>query len=143
MSLKSRLVLRLSLGMVMFAAGLFVPAGTWRYWQAWAFLAVFLPFLLFAFSYFYKHDRAMLERRMRTKEKIREQRLLVRLLRPAFVAAFLIPGLDHRLGWSRALLGDVPLWLSLVAEVLVAGSLLMVFWVFRVNNFAGRTIEVE
>jgi protein-S-isoprenylcysteine O-methyltransferase Ste14 len=143
MSLKSRVVLRLSLGMPMFAAALFVPAGTWRYWQAWVFLAFALPFLLFAFSYLYKHDREMLERRMRTKEKIKEQRLLVRLLRPAFVAAFLIPGLDHRLGWSRTLLGDVPVWLSLIAELLVAGSWLMIFWVFRVNNFAGRTIEVE
>jgi protein-S-isoprenylcysteine O-methyltransferase Ste14 len=75
--------------------------------------------------------------------RIKEQRLLVRLLKPAFVAAFLIPGLDHRLGWSRALLGDVPLRLSLIVLLLVAGSWLMVFWVFRVNNFAGRTIEVE
>jgi hypothetical protein len=40
MSLKSRVVLRLSLGMPMFAAALFVPAGTWRYWQAWAFFGL-------------------------------------------------------------------------------------------------------
>lgn len=85
----------------------------------------------------------MLERRMRTQEKIKEQKLLVRLLKPAFVVAVLVPGLDHRLGWSRTLLGDVPVGLSLIALLVVAGSWLMIFWVFRVNNFAGRTIEVE
>jgi hypothetical protein len=35
-----------------------------------------------------------------------------------FFAAFLLPGLDYRFGWSRNSLGGVPLWLTLLAQVL-------------------------
>jgi len=123
-------------------AMLFVPAGTWRFWQGWTFLAVAFTFVLFTFSYFYKHDRPLLERRLRGKEKIGEQKRLVRLLKLVFFVIFLLPGFDHRLGWSRTLLGAVPPWLSLVSDVLVLGGLLLIFWVMKVNSFASRTIEV-
>jgi protein-S-isoprenylcysteine O-methyltransferase Ste14 len=143
MSLRSRLILRLSLGMLIFAAALFIPAGTWRYWQGWGFLVVASAFSLGAFSYFYKHDRQALERRLRSKEKISEQKRVVRLVKLVFAAALLIPGFDHRLGWSRTLLGEEPWWLSLISNVLVVCGMGLVFWVVKVNSFAGRTIEVE
>jgi protein-S-isoprenylcysteine O-methyltransferase Ste14 len=142
-SLRSRLILRLSFGMLMVAALLFVPAGTWWYWQGWTFLAVALTFSLCSFHYFYKHDREVLERRLRRKEKIKEQKRLVQLLKVVFIAAFFIPGLDQRLGWSRTLWGAVPWWLSLISEALVVCGLLTAFWAVKVNRFAGRTIEVE
>jgi protein-S-isoprenylcysteine O-methyltransferase Ste14 len=44
---------------------------------------------------------------------------------------------------ARRLLGAVPAWLSLLADALIFGGLLFVFWVLRVNSFASRTIEVE
>jgi hypothetical protein len=64
-------------------------------------LAVVFTFLFCAFVNLYKHDRELLERRLRSKERIREQRVLVRLLRQAFFAVLLLPGFDYRLGWSR------------------------------------------
>ena len=60
-----------------------------------------------------------------------------------FFAVFLLPGFDYRLGWSCRLLGAVPPWLSVAADVLVVGGLILVFWTFQVNSFASRTIEVE
>ena len=80
---------------------------------------------------------------MQSKEKVSEQRLLIRLLKPVFFAAFLIPGLDYRFGWSRAYVGAVTLWLTVLSQVLILGSLLLVFWVLNVNSFASRTIQVE
>jgi len=38
MSLKSKLALRFLLGLVMFGALLFIPAGSLRFWQGWAYL---------------------------------------------------------------------------------------------------------
>jgi len=143
MSLRSRLIRRLSLGLIIYAAVVFVPAGTWRFWQGWVFLAIGFTYAPFAFFYFYKHDRELIERRMRSKEKITEQKRLVRLLRPAFFLVCLLPGFDHRMGWSRTWLGGVPTWLSLVSDGLVLCGLLTVFWVLKVNSFASRTIEVE
>ena len=143
MSLRSRLILRLSLGLIILAAILFLPAGTWRFWQGWVFLAIFFTYAPLAFFYFYKHDRELIERRLRSKEKISEQKWLIGLFKPVFFAVFLIPGFDHRLGWSRHLLGAVPAWLSLFSDGLIVCGLLMIFWTLKVNSFASRTIEVD
>lgn len=132
------------MGLLVAVAMLFVPAGTWRFWQGWTFLAVVFPFPLCAFLYFCKHDRELIERRLRrNKEKISEQRCLVRLVKLVLFAIFLLPGFDYRLGWSRTLLGAVPLWLSLISDALILAGLFVVFWVGKVNSFASRTVEVE
>src|SRR5271169_196969 len=143
MSLKSKIVLRLFLSLIFIVAILFVPAGSLRFWQAWVFIAlVFVP-VVSSYVYFYKHDPQLIERRLQSKEKVSEQRFLIRLLKPVFFAAFLLPGLDYRFGWSRTSLGAVPLWLTVFAQVLILGGLFLVFWVLKVNSFASRTIQVE
>jgi protein-S-isoprenylcysteine O-methyltransferase Ste14 len=143
MSLRSKLVLRFSIGVIIVAALLFIPAGSLRFWQGWTFMALYFIPGISAFLYFYKHDPQLVERRLQTKEKISEQKLLVRLLKPLFFAVFLLPGLDYRLGWSRTSLGGVPLWLVLLSQSLVLGALLLVIWVLKVNSFASHTIQVE
>ena len=143
MSLKSKIVLRLFLSLILIVAMLFIPAGSLRFWQAWVFIPlVFLP-VVFSYVYFYRHDPQLIERRLQSKEKVSEQRFLIGLLKPVFFAAFLLPGLDYRFGWSRTSLGAVPLWLTVFAQVLILGGLLLVFWVLKVNSFASRTIQVE
>ena len=73
MSLKLRLVLGMLTALVLAFAGVFVPAGSFRFWQGWAFLAAFLIPVVFTFVYFYLHDTEFLERRLRTKEQIRNR----------------------------------------------------------------------
>jgi protein-S-isoprenylcysteine O-methyltransferase Ste14 len=131
------LLLALSVGIV------FLPAGSWRFWQGWAFLAaMFLP-AVFAFAYFFCYDRALVERRLRNDEPVKEQKHLVRWAAPLFLAAFLLPGFDHRLGWSQRLAGNVPTWLTAISLGMVAGGFLFVWWVLKVNSYAGRTIQVD
>ncbi|MFI5097263.1 MAG: methyltransferase family protein [Candidatus Acidiferrales bacterium] len=143
MSLRSKLVVRLSLVLILGAVLLFIPAGSWKFWQGWAFLGVtFIPSIL-AYLYFYKHDPQLMERRLQSKEKVGEQKLLMRVTKPFFLVVFLLPGLDYRRGWSRTFLGGVPLWLILLSLALILGGILLVIWVMKVNSFALRTIQVE
>jgi len=142
-ALKSTLVLRFSLGLVFFAALLFIPAGSLRFWQGWAWLAVFFIPVSFFFLYLYRHDRPLLERRMKMKEEAGEQKLFQIFASLIFFPAFVLAGFDHRFGWSRTYLRPVPLWLTLLSLVLVIGSFFLIFWVMRVNSFASRTIQVE
>src|ERR1035441_142967 len=65
------------------------------------------------------------------------------LLRLLLVFAFFLPGLDYRFGWSRTHLRTVPLWLVLLSQVLVLGSVVFVLWVMKTNTFAASTIQVE
>ncbi len=80
---------------------------------------------------------------MQTKERIGQQTWLIRIATPLFTIAFLVPGLDYRLGWSRTWLGPVPLWLELLSQALVLCGLLIAIWVCKVNSFASPTIQVE
>ncbi|MGD0522057.1 MAG: isoprenylcysteine carboxylmethyltransferase family protein [Terracidiphilus sp.] len=143
MSLNTRLVLGFLAAMAIALAIVFVPAGSWRFWQGWAFLAALLIPVIFTFFYFYQHDPEFLERRLRTKEQIKEQKLLLKWGKPLYLAAFLLPGFDYRFGWSRSLVGAVPLWLTALSLGMVVGSMVLFFWVFRVNRFASRTVQVE
>jgi protein-S-isoprenylcysteine O-methyltransferase Ste14 len=143
MSLKTRLVLGMLAALVLSIAGVFAPAGSWRFWQGWAFLAAFLIPVIFTFFYFYWHDREFLERRLHTKEQITEQKLLLKWGKPLYIAAFLLPGFDFRFGWSRSLVGAVPLWLTALSLGMIVGSMALIFWVFMVNRFASRTVRVE
>jgi protein-S-isoprenylcysteine O-methyltransferase Ste14 len=143
MSLRLRIFLAFSLGVIFFAAMLFIPAGTLKFWPGWVFMAVlFMPAISF-YLYFAKHDPQLIERRLQSKEKTSEQQRLRRFGKPVVFAALLLPGLDYRLGWSRTYLGAVPLWLMLISQAMVLGSILLVTWIINVNRFASRTIQVE
>jgi len=138
MSLKARLIPRLFLGLIIVTAMLFIPAGSLRFWQGWAYLIVWFVPMLFAFGYFYKHDPQLIERRLRRKEEVREQKLIIRFGFVTWLVGYLLPGLDHRFGWSH-----LPLWLTILSQAFVLGGCLMIFWVLKANSFAAATIRVE
>ncbi len=125
-------------GVLLVACMLFLPAGTFDYWQAWLYLgALFLP-MVAVLLYFLKRDPGFLERRFQAKEKEKEQQLVQMLSLPIFLIGFLLPGLDRRFGWS-----SVPSELSIAADVAVLLGYALVFVVFRENSYASRTIRVE
>jgi protein-S-isoprenylcysteine O-methyltransferase Ste14 len=132
-----RLVVRFVLGIAVTAAALFLPAWTFDYWQAWVLLAVlFVPFA-FVGAYFMKRSPEFLARRMQYKEKRGSQQWFVAASGFLFALAFLMPGMDVRLGWSV-----VPTWLVLLADIVVLVSYALVFAAFRANAYAARTVEV-
>lgn len=143
MSLISKVFLRLLLGLLLIIALIFIPAGTLNFWQGWALIAIgFIPSSL-AYFYFYKRDPELIARRMQTKEKVGEQKLLIQVSKPLFFLIFLLPSLDYRFGWTRIHLRAVPLWLELLALALFLCGFFTVLWVMSVNSFASRTIRVE
>ena len=138
---RARLV-KLVLVRVLIAVGallalLFIPAGTTRYWQAWAWLAVVVIPMLFFGTYLFFRDPGLLERRMRTRETEKPQTLMIKLSLFWFVAAFIIPGLDRRFGWSR-----VPTEVVWASLLLVFIGYIMIIIVFRENSYASRVVEV-
>jgi len=117
---------------------LFLPAGSFKYWEAWIYsIALFIPMLI-TITYLSKKDPALLERRMRLKEKEEKQRKLVQFFRLPFILGFLIPGLDYRFNWS-----EVSPLLVIIANIMVFLSYLWVFLVFRENSYTSRIVEVE
>src|SRR3982074_2686951 len=77
-SLTTRLILRSLFAVVFVAVLFFIPAGSLRYWQGWVFIAIlFLPMPVTSI-YFLKRDPQLVERRLRTEEKISEQKTIIR-----------------------------------------------------------------
>jgi len=117
---------------------IFVPAGTFDYWQAWAYLAViFIPAML-VIAYFFKKDPEFLERRMRYQEKEKPQQLIQKAAGFIFFIGLLIPGLDHRFGWS-----NVPVDAVIAADIIVFMGYVLCFLAFKENRYASRTVGID
>ena len=128
-------------GTVMFGLMLFLPAGTFNYWQAWVFLVVFALSTLIPSLYLLRTNPVALERRMRTgpvAEARPVQKVVSAVLGLSLVALIVVSVLDHRFGWSR-----VPTTISLVGDVLVAIGLGVSMLVVIQNGYAASTITVE
>jgi len=117
---------------------LFLPAGTLDYWEAWVYMAILLIPAFFVILYFLKFDPEFMERRMQFREKEAKQKKIISLASILFVIGFILPGLDHRFGWS-----NVPFEIVIVADLLVFLGYMFVILVFRENRYASRTIQVE
>jgi len=117
---------------------LFLPAGSFKFWQAWIYSVMLLIPMILTLLYLVKNDRDLLKRRLRLEEKEKKQKTIVRLFRLPFILGFLIPGFDYRFNLS-----DVPTILVIISNIMVFLGYLWVYFVFRENSYTSRIIEVE
>jgi protein-S-isoprenylcysteine O-methyltransferase Ste14 len=116
----------------------FWPAGTFWYWQAWAYMAILFIPMLGAFAYLIRKDPELLERRMRAKEKERQQKTITSVGSLFLLGTYLLPGFDRRYGWS-----SVPAVVALSADILVLAGYGLFLRVLKENRYASRIVEVE
>jgi protein-S-isoprenylcysteine O-methyltransferase Ste14 len=135
--LKRRIAVLLPAVFLVLGLLLFVPAGTTDYWEAWVYCAVLLIPFLFVLAWLLKKDPELLARRLRLDEKEPAQKRIVRVAGVLFLIGLIIPGLDHRYGWS-----DIPVAVVLAADVLVILGYTLIFLVLRENPFASRVVDV-
>jgi protein-S-isoprenylcysteine O-methyltransferase Ste14 len=125
---------------VVLGLALFVPAGTARFIEGWAFLALFSGAALAITLYLAKRDPALLERRTQAgpiAEKRWAQKIIQGVASVCFLSTIVIPALDHRFRWSHA-----PLPAVVAGDALVVVGFLAVFLVFRENTYTSSIIEV-
>lgn len=131
--------LRLVVSFIVIALAIFLSAGTLNYWQAWVYLCVAVVSSI-PLTLYITNDPVLLENRMKagpSAEQRPVQKIIVLSLALPGVAAFIVPGLDHRFGWS-----SMPVWLSLAGDLLIPFSMWIVYRVFRENSFASATVEI-
>ena len=126
------------IGFVFICVLLFLPAGTFHYWNAWLFMAVlFVPMIILGIVMLFKSPD-LLKKRLDAKEKEDEQKWVVALSGIMFMAAFVVAALNFRFSWHS--LPDCVIWISVAMFLL---SYLMYAEVIRENAFLSRTIEVQ
>jgi protein-S-isoprenylcysteine O-methyltransferase Ste14 len=124
-----------------FGVLLFWPAGTFDYWQAWVFIAVFLVATMGPTIHLAIDLPDAFQRRLRSgplAETGLAQKLINLGIMASVIAVSVVSALDHRFGWS-----SVPTALVMVGEVLVAVGIGLAYVVIIQNNYAAATITVE
>lgn len=119
---------------------LFGVAGTFDFWQAWVYLAIFSGAAALITLYLIRRDPALLRRRLKggpTAETRPVEKVIMLATSVGFIALLVVPALDHRYGWS-----SVPLYAVVAGNALVAIGNYLIFLVYRENTFSSATIEV-
>lgn len=130
--------IRYTISLVTVGLLLFAPAGSLSFWNGWLFMAaMFIP-MLFAFYFLARKYPSLLEKRLKMREKEKEQKIYVVLSWLWFLVTFLIPGFDYRFGWSQ-----VPLWLVLLSTLVMLAGYLFFLVAMVQNSFASRVIEIQ
>ena len=141
MKLAARLTLSSILGLAFYGLILFGPAGTFDYWQAWVFIAVFTASTIVPTIYLARNNPAALQRRMRAGPRAETRTAQKIIITGSFLDLFAMmafSALDHRMGWSA-----VPVWLCVLGDVLVATGLTIAMLVIIENSYAAATVTVE
>lgn len=128
-------------GIVFWGLLLFLPAGTFDYWQAWLFIAVFIVSTMVPTVYLAVKYPSAVQRRMTSgpwAEARLAQRLVMAGLIVTVIAVGVVSALDHRFGWSAP-----PIAAVVIGNVLVAVGIGLSELVIVQNNYAAVAITVE
>jgi len=120
---------------------LFIPAWSLDFPEAWIYLAIFAVSTVLITAYFLKTDPRLIESRIESgpaAEKEQSQKVIQGLTGTAFLFLMIIPGLDHRFGWSH-----VPLFGIVAGDLLLVLGFFIVFLTFRENTFTSAVIEIR
>ncbi|AKN16466.1 isoprenylcysteine carboxyl methyltransferase (icmt) family protein [Mycobacterium haemophilum DSM 44634] len=141
MKIGVRLIASSVYGLAVVSLLLFLPAGTFNYWQAWVFIGVFTAASVSPAIYLARTNPAALRRRMRAGPRAEGRTVQKIVITGAVVDLFammIVSAVDHRMGWS-----SVPTRVSLLGDVLVAAGLGIAMLVIIQNSYAAATVTVE
>lgn len=120
---------------------LFVPAGTVRWWQGWAFILSLSGLALLGGATLVQDRPELLEERRTAAKKAKRWDKPLVLLAVGVLPQLelVVAGLDHRWSWTHSITGLE----SGLALVLVLGSNLTGFWAMRSNAFFSSFARIQ
>ena len=137
----ARIAVSSLIGFAVFGVLVFWPAGTFGYWQGWAFLAVFAVTTLIPSVYLAVKYPEALRRRMQAGPRAETrpvQKVISVVAFGSLAAMIVISALDWRFGWST-----VPAAVSIFGDVLVAIGITIAMLVTIQNGYAAANVTVE
>lgn len=125
-------------GLLIVGLLLFLPAGTFVYWQAWLLIGILFIPMFIAGLIMMKKSPDLLRKRLNAKEEESEQKAVIALSGVMFLAAFIVAGLNFRFGWIV-----LPAWVSFAAAFVFLLAYALYAEVLRENVWLSRTVEVQ
>ena len=126
------------LGVALVGLLIFLPAGTFSYFNGWLLMGIlFVPMFFAGIVMLFKNPN-LLKSRLNAKENSQEQSLVVKLSGLMFLTGFVVAGFGVRFQWYVLPIGVA---FGAAAVFLIAYSLYAE--VLRENTYLSRTIEVQ
>lgn len=117
---------------------IFLPAGTFDYWNAWLLLGVlFIPMLLAGIVMILRNPE-LLRKRLKMKEEETEQKNVIKISACMFALGFVTAGCNYRFGWIL-----IPEWISWAAAGIFLLAYLLYVEVMRENMYLSRAVEIQ
>ena len=131
-------IIKIILGVVLVGLLIFLPAGTLNYFNGWLLMGILsIPTFIAGIVMMIKNPE-LLKRRLDAKEKIGEQKSVIKLSCLMFIVGFILAGLDYRFS-----LLPLPSFISIIGSILFIISYVLYAEVLRENTYLSRTIKVE
>lgn len=138
MKLMLQALTKFSVGLFFIGLLLFPPAGTFAYGNAWLFIGLlFGPMTVLGILLLLKAPD-LLAKRLQSKEKEEEQKLVVLASLLMFVGGFVVAALDFRFQWT-----PVPKIVVIMASIVLLISYGLYAEVMRENAYLSRTVEIQ
>ena len=135
--IKSAIIKYIS-GLILVGLLLFIPAGTFTYWQAWLLISIlFIPMLILGLILII-FNPDLLKKRLNAREEQNEQKIVIILSILMFLASFIIAGLNFRFNWII-----LPPLISYISSIVFLLAYGLYGEVLRENAYLSRTIEIQ
>ncbi len=138
MNIKIQAFIKFVFGLITVMLLVFVPAGTLNYINGWILIGIlFIPMMIMGIVMSVKNPE-LLKKRLNTKEKISEQKNIIRFSGIIFLTGFIVAGLNYRFKWLI-----IPQWIVIVSSIIFLLSYAMYAEVLKENTYLSRTVEVQ
>lgn len=134
----SQAIVKFLSGVLIVGLLLFLPAGTFGYWQGWLLMGILFIPMFIAGLIMMRKSPDLLRKRLDAKEQQSEQKAVIGFSALMFLAAFIVAGLNFRFGWIV-----LPAWVSWAAAAVFLLAYALYAEVLRENVWLSRTVEVQ
>ncbi len=131
-------ITRFLAGLVIVSLLLFVPAWSFRFWQAWLLIGILFVPMFIAGLVMLRKNPALLQKRLNAREEQGEQKAVILLSGIMFLGAFIVAGLNYRFRWIV-----LPSAVSWIAAAVFLAAYALYAEVLRENEYLSRTIEIQ
>lgn len=134
----SQALIKFLLGLIIIGLLLFIPAGSFKYWNGWLFMALlFIPMFIAGIVLMIKNPE-LLRKRLNAKENEDEQKQVILFSGLMFISGFIIAGLNYRYNWIVT-----PNIIVTISSILFVIAYILYAEVLRENTYLSRIIEVQ
>jgi len=138
-----RLLIQSLISFAVMAVLLLGAAGDWSWPQGWTYMGEVLALSIASTVWLWFNDRALLEARLSSPFRKRDQRpkdrIIIALFVPVMLAWMVLIALDAR----RFMWTSVPLAGQIAGSVLVGAGMVLVWETYRANTFATTQVRVQ